>query len=123
MILAIVGSCEAEFDDAAPIIRRYIFKFNPDSLVSGDADGIDKFSQQIAKDEFHIPVLPLPPEIRVWDGDPFHKIGFKQRNLTVAQTCNALLRIVSRRSRTYGSGWTRDRAKELGKPTFEEEVP
>ncbi len=49
---------------------------------------------------------------RWWD-------GFKPRNIQIATACERLVRIVSTTTKTYGSGWTRDYADNLGKPTEE----
>jgi hypothetical protein len=51
----------------------------------------------------------------MWDGPG----GFKERNLRIAVACDELVRIVAHGTRTYGSGWTRDRAAAMGKPTKE----
>lgn len=54
--------------------------------------------------------------------------GFKTRNLEIAMSCDALVRIawhkdeqarVTGKRPTYGSGWTRDRAAERGVPVEE----
>ncbi|TMC10549.1 MAG: hypothetical protein E6J41_08020 [Chloroflexi bacterium] len=44
---------------------------------------------------------------------------YRERNLRIANDCDELVRIADPRSRTYGSGFTRDRARELGRPTTE----
>jgi hypothetical protein len=44
---------------------------------------------------------------------------YRERNLRIAQDCDELVRIADPRSRTFGSGWTRDHARELGRPTTE----
>ena len=44
---------------------------------------------------------------------------YRARNLRIAEDCDELVRIADPRSRSYGSGWTRDRAREFGRPTFE----
>jgi hypothetical protein len=45
--------------------------------------------------------------------------GYKPRNIDVAEACDFLVRIAARKSKTYGSGWTRDYAAKLGKPCEE----
>jgi hypothetical protein len=44
---------------------------------------------------------------------------YRERNLRIARDCDELVRIADPRSRSYGSGWARDRARELGRPTTE----
>jgi YspA, cpYpsA-related SLOG family len=45
--------------------------------------------------------------------------AYCERDQHIAHDCDRLVHVVDRRSRTYGSGWTRDRARQLGKPTEE----
>jgi hypothetical protein len=45
--------------------------------------------------------------------------GFRERDERIAEDCDELVRIADSSSRTYGSGWTRDRARAMGKPTAE----
>lgn len=45
--------------------------------------------------------------------------GFMPRNILIAEDCTSLVRIVAHDSKTYGSGWTRDRAASMGKKTKE----
>ncbi len=44
---------------------------------------------------------------------------YRERNLRIAKDCDELVRIADPRSRTHGSGCTRDRACQLGRPTTE----
>ena len=55
----------------------------------------------------------FPPKERNWER------GFKPRNIQIAEACDVLVRIAKKGSKTYGSGWTRDYAASLGKPTEE----
>ena len=44
--------------------------------------------------------------------------GFAERNMKIAEMCVCLVRIASTTTSTYGSGWTADRAEELGKDVY-----
>lgn len=111
--LAIVGSTLlAGNAEAQEIIEKVLDEFKPSMVVSGGADGIDTMAANEARWR-GIPVREFKPTIRRWDG----KGGFKERNEEIADLCTHLVRIVSSKTKTYGSGWTRDRAKAQGKPT------
>ena len=110
-VLAIVGSVSLEGNaEAAAIIERVLDEFNPAVVISGGAIGIDQMAVAAAKRR-GIATREFLPKTRRWAD------GFKPRNLLIAQQCTALVRIVDSRSKTYGSGWTRDRAAEMGKYT------
>lgn len=120
--LAIVGSTSFKRKEAwwtaEEIIRQTIAHLQPVVLISGGAVGIDSLAKTIGRElgysiETETFVEHLP-EVRAWD--PPGKIGFKKRNFTIAQDCTQLLRIACKDSTTYGSGWTADKAKGLGKP-------
>lgn len=113
MILAIVGSVSlAGNKKAQAVIERVLDELKPEEVVSGGAVGIDTMAANEAKKR-GIKVTEFLPAVRNWEK------GFKPRNLKIAQHCTALVRIVTPTSKTYGSGWTRDRAKEIGKETWE----
>jgi hypothetical protein len=117
LILAVVGSVEADLDETITVIGKYVKLLKPTLLLSGGAEGVDTHMKVYAVRE-NIPFFELKPVNR-----SFHaECGFKVRNMLVAFNCDKLLRIVSKRSRTYGSGYTRDRAREFGKEVFEETV-
>jgi len=113
-VLAIVGSISLQGSaEALCLIDRIIDEEKPDKVVSGGADGIDSMAIAAAKargidyEEF------LPKTRRWWD-------GFMPRNILIAEACTKLVRIVAKDSTTYGSGWTRDYARDkLKKPTEE----
>ena len=117
MILAVVGSTmlvgnSEAYDRILDAFRKY----NPDGFTSGGAPGIDSMAEEYARKCFRLPedrIFIFKPTVHRWDGPG----GFKERNLLIAQQCDALVRIVSSKTKTYGSGWTRDRAAEMGKPT------
>lgn len=112
MKLAIVGSVSlAGNAEAQSYIEMMLDEYRPDVVVSGGAKGIDSMAVAEAKKRGLAFVEHLP-KTNNW-------AGFWPRNLLIAQDCDALVRIVASDSKTYGSGWTRDRAKEMGKPTRE----
>ena len=118
MILAIVGSgLLVDHSEAWRLIREAFRKYDPDGFTSGGAKGIDSMAEEYARLNWRdIPedrIFIFKPIVHRWEGPG----GFRARNLLIAEKCDALVRIVSSRTKTYGSGWTRDRAKEMGKPT------
>jgi hypothetical protein len=80
-------------------------------VISGGARGIDRMAAAEARLRGLEVVEHLP------GGVSWHH--YRERNLRIARDCDELVRIADPRSRTYGSGWTRDRARELGRPTTE----
>lgn len=114
--LAIVGSVSftdpQAWQEAERLIRAAIKNLKPDKVISGGARGIDQLGVRIAK-ELGIPTEEFLPKNQRWAPE-----GFKERNLLIAKSCTHLLRISSKESKTYGSGWTHDRAKELGAETL-----
>lgn len=121
-ILAIVGSaphnnrpafaCPRGLVIAAQQIEVVLTMVTPDMVISGGAPGVDELAEQEAM-TLGIPFRPIRPRGRypTWDSDG----GYRERNEKVAQECTRLLRIACAESRSYGSGWTADRAEELGK--------
>lgn len=113
--LAIVGSVRlAGNAEARGIIERVLEQYQPTLVISGGADGIDTMAVEAAKRR-GIPYREFLPAFKNWP-------AYKERNLLIAMECDRLVRIVSVYSKTYGSGWTRDRAVEMGKPTDEYQV-
>ncbi len=122
MILAVVGSTLLEGNaEAKRLIVRAFDKYRPGGFTSGGAKGVDSMAEEYAREYFNIVFGGDPsdrisvyrPTVRRWAGPG----GFMERNLQIAQKCDALVRITSSKTKTYGSGWTRDRAREMGKPT------
>lgn len=112
MKLAIVGSVSLDGNlEAYRIIREVIDKYKPDTIVSGGAKGVDSMAKEAAK-ENRIETRIFLPKVNRWE-------GYKERNLLIAKECDVLVRIAAKDSKTYGSGWTRDRAKEFGKQVEE----
>lgn len=127
MRLVIVGSMEKawtpeEVPMVKGLIRDVIEQYRTDDQVkefivgSGESPsgGVDIWVHEVC-DAMGIPFWPFPPKFRGW-------AAYKERDQQMADWCTALVRIKSVRSKTYGSGWTRDRAREQGKLT-EEHVP
>lgn len=111
-VLAIIGSTKFQnpeaLKQAEELIEKAIKNLKPDLVISGGAVGIDTLGVKIAK-KHDINIKEYLPENPRWQPN-----GFKERNLLIANNCTHLLRIVCKDSKTYGSGWTHDRAKELG---------
>ena len=59
---------------------------------------------------------PAPPQATAAPSTASPGLRWDER---IAEDCDELVRIADSCSRTYGSGWTRDRASTLGKPTAE----
>lgn len=118
-ILALIGSqarylTSTQLTRAAEIIQDRLAHYRPAKVISGGCDGIDALAENIARSLGYTVEVYRPLEKR-WGGPR----GYKWRNTRIAQDCSRLVRIVSRTSTTYGRGWTRDKARELGKPTEE----
>lgn len=128
MKLAIVGSTSlAGNAEALLIIRRAIEQYAGPGrdqvdefvVVSGGAAGIDTMAEREAE-RWGVPTIIYPGCQRRHRHD--FQDCFAPRNLKIAETCDRLIRIAAAWSLTYGSGWTRDRAAEMGKPTEEHVV-
>ena len=117
MKLAIVGAVILKDSphEVKDIIRSEINRLKPTEIISGGAEGVDTFAEEVAN-ELGLKKTIFLPEKKCWE-------FFKKRNIQIANECDQLLRIASDRSKTYGSGWTRDRAVEMGKPTKEFRLP
>jgi predicted Rossmann fold nucleotide-binding protein DprA/Smf involved in DNA uptake len=111
--LAVVGSTRfpsrAAREHAEHLINRAIDKLDPCLIVSGGAPGVDTLAERIAIVR-GIPRSIHRPEHRRWKPD-----GFEARNRLIAEECTHLLRISSRTSLTYGSGWTANYAEKIGR--------
>jgi hypothetical protein len=137
--LAVVGSqkiSRGHAETAWVVIEGLIRMWSPDVVISGGATGIDSVAEAVAKGLGYVPLAPdgetparctgcppekwlqiFEPEVRQWD--PLGQYGFKARNEDIAKTCDVLVRIVKKDDQTtYGSGWTADRAEELGKDVY-----
>jgi hypothetical protein len=127
VVLAIVGATELQADQrAVNLIENAIERYGPSLVISGGAPGIDTMSIEAA-DRRGIPWREYLPDVKSWEGKWFddgdqgsHWLkGFKDRNLEIAEACTHLVRIAFKKSKTYGSGFTRDAAARLGKPVEE----
>lgn len=114
-VLAIVGTREFKiphaFLYARHIMEYHIKQLDPDKdlVISGGAEGIDSIAIDVAQNlGYHWE--EFLPENNVWAPN-----GYKERNEKIAETCDILVSIRCRYAATYGSGWTRDRAVDLGK--------
>ena len=116
MRLAIVGSRSLDgHPDALRVIRSVLDAYQARHaalvVVSGGAVGIDRLAAAEARRR-GLQVIEHLPAGATWR-------EYRERDLRIARDCDELVRIADPRSRTYGSGWTRDRARELGRPTTE----
>lgn len=122
--LAVVGSTTmpdgAAFLAADTLITRAYQQFhnqiNTDggAVISGGADGVDTWARSRAEtfgwtvtNGKFIEHRPANPR---WKPD-----GYQARNQLIAQDCTHILRLCRPDSATYGSGWTLDRAADLGR--------
>lgn len=114
--LAIVGSVSLDGNaEAAEWIERALDYFQPLRVVSGGAPGVDTMAAYAARRR-EIEVTEHKPKAQRWlRGSPD---GFWHRNLLIARDCTRLVCIRADDSQTYGSGWTRDQAKRMRKPTY-----
>lgn len=111
--LAIVGSTQPHSpDDALTLIDMAIRWFDPEVVISGGAEGIDRLAASAAKN-WGIRLIEYLPTKRQWAPD-----GYRDRNIKIAKDCTHLIRIANCDSQTYGSGWTADYAERIGKQVF-----
>lgn len=125
--LAIVGSTKfsnpAAYARARQLINVKIAELRPVAVISGGAAGIDSMAEEVARqwgyheDHAEKRLIIHRPRHQRWQPD-----GFKDRNLLIANDCTHLLAIRCKQSTTYGSGWTADRAEELGKTVWRERL-
>lgn len=116
MRLAIVGSRSLDGNpEALAIIRQVLDDYQRRHphlvIISGGAVGIDQMAADLAR-ERGLEVIEHLAEGRTWP-------HYKKRNLQVAEDCEQLVLIADPASPTYGSGWTADRAREIGRPVTE----
>ena len=114
MKLAIVGSRSLNgHPEALRVIRKVLDAYQAHHpvlvIVSGGARGIDRMAADEARRR-GLEVIEHLPAGTTWR-------DYRERNERIARDCDELVRIADSSSRTYGSGWTRDRARELGRPT------
>jgi hypothetical protein len=109
-VLACCGDRERAKARAVVAIKR----LSPGMVISGGADGSDKLGEEAAAEfgysEGAGTLVIFRPRVRRLHGPG----GFRERDEQIAQACTHLLRIACQHATTYGSGWTADRAEELG---------
>ena len=115
MKLAIVGSLSKHFSPDEELlvrgtIRLFLEQLRPQAIVSGGADGVDTWAEEEARRLGIEPIIFRPAGVG-WK-------YYKPRNLLIAKEGTHFLRFWSEHSRTYGSGWTVDRARLMGKPVL-----
>ena len=116
MRLAIVGNTILHDSlEAFASVEDAIERHGPKLIVSGGAIGVDKMAEHHAQKR-DIPFREHLPKTRDW-------AGYKARNRKIVEDCDHLVRIFTKRAETYGSGWTADYARKLGKTVEEIEVP
>jgi len=116
--LAIVGTrvlaCRGDRERAKARAAAAIKRLSPGMVISGGADGSDKVGEEAATEfgysEDAGTLVIFRPRVRRLHGAG----GFRERDQQIAQACTHLLRISCQQATTYGSGWTADRADELG---------
>lgn len=114
--LAIVGSSNVydgpQWDLAILLVDGIINTYRPEVIISGGARGIDSVARLRAESQRY-QLLEYLPENPRWEPK-----GYKDRNILIAQECDALFCIRTSQSKTYGSGWTADYTERLGKPVW-----
>lgn len=119
MKLAIVGChrwlkpAYAE-SQAKSILRAFVVCYEPVEIISGGADCVDRWAEEIA-DELAIPKNILLPQNQRWAPD-----GYQKRNIEIARACTHLVAMRCSSgpcvvTKTYGSGYTADIAEASGK--------
>lgn len=111
--LAIVGSTAWTADPATRAVRlieEILDKYQPHMVISGGAVGVDRWAADAAQRR-HIPVKEYLPKNPRWRPE-----GYEARNTLIAEACTHLVAIISPTSKTFGSGWTANKAESLGKP-------
>jgi O-acetyl-ADP-ribose deacetylase (regulator of RNase III) len=124
--LAVIGSKRLPEPDATRLVRLIILdellRLRPKQLHSGGCVGVDVIAATTARqfgldgsDQLveHLPVPVRHPPVGM---STFARRGYRQRDEEIAGACSALLRLWSRSTRTWGSGWTAEATGQLGKP-------
>lgn len=135
--LAIVGSRDVLGYQSESIIKAAILEHKPKIVISGGARGVDTQAVLTAK-AMGVTILEFQPSEQTWDVPASTKEvvetvtdvgmrivvpgGYKQRNESIAEACDCLVRIASHTTKTYGSGWTADQAEKLGKRVYRHTV-
>ena len=98
--LGIVGHAQEKFTFGTELkarqeIEKAIKHHNPEVVISGRSPmgGVDIYAEEIAA-KLGVPTKIYQPEIHKWDGSYAGKIGFKQRNLQIAEHSDVVLVVV-----------------------------
>ncbi len=120
-ILAVVGSREFEnrnaYALALPLIAAAVEVLDPHQILSGGADGMDTYAGAFAL-MMGVPFQEFLPRQQIWKPH-----GYEERNIKIAESCTHLLAIRCYESKTFGSGWTANRAQELGRVVQRVTIP
>ncbi len=84
------------------------------TVISGGAEGVDTIVEEVAH-ETGVRFVKYLPDGNTWE-------HYRKRNMRIAEDCDLLLVIRYKDSKTYGSGWTRDYAKKIGKKIISIEI-
>lgn len=95
-------------------LRTHLTKYEPTEIISGGAEGVDTWAEEVA-DELVIPKAIILPKNPRWAPD-----GYRDRNILIAERCTHLLSLrcvpqVCVVNGTRGSEWTADVAGMRGK--------
>jgi ribA/ribD-fused uncharacterized protein len=126
--LAVVGSAARHFTPRTSALARQrislaIWRLRPEVVISGGCPkgGVDIWARDIAGVYGYTieggDFIEHQPAHERWAPD-----GYEARNSLVAGDCTHLLRLAARASRTYGSGWTADKAQRLGRLVVREQL-
>lgn len=116
--LAIVGTrllaCPMDRAVAEWKITGCLRWLRPDVVISGGANGVDSLAAEIAVQEGYSEsastLRVIRPRVKRWGGEG----GYRWRDGLIAAESTHLLCLRCVQATTYGSGWTADRAEELG---------
>lgn len=116
--LAVVGTrvlkCEGDRQRVLHRVWASINRLKPDVFISGGAEGVDQLAEHIARQRGYTEnngnLMIFRPSRMQFEG----KGGYRERNEKIAIECTHLLRLSCLQGRTFGSGWTADRARHYG---------
>jgi hypothetical protein len=125
IVLAVVGTrtlgCRGDQQRAALRITWSISKLCPDVVISGGAKGVDSIAERVALDmgysEDDGTLRLYRPTVHQFHGPG----GYRERDALIAANCTHLLRIHCILALSYGSGWTADEARRLGRTVVQAE--
>lgn len=119
--VAIVGASEDKWRDELQKIRakQVILRFFDRGmiLISGGCPkgGVDIWAEEIADGLSGVEKIIFKPEINQWE-DKDGRMGYKSRNMKIAEECDMLFDIEPDGKRSGGT-WTLEYAKKIGKKT------